>query len=108
MEIESKDVWVAWTNRYLADGKVCSIPHVVCEIEATAIRMGKDVQGANCNIKKELAVRVKNKWLIPGRIISPSKEDKISQCKLDKKREAIEKAKSSGLSDEDIKTLSSN
>ncbi|MES9841194.1 MAG: hypothetical protein ABW134_11630 [Candidatus Thiodiazotropha endolucinida] len=110
MEIqESKEVWVAWTNTDCTEGRGNQIPKVVCETEATALRLGKKgyVQGSDCPVSKAMAVKINNQWLVPGRVEMESREDRAIQERIDKKRAAIEKAKAAGLSEDDLKLLGS-
>lgn len=106
---DTKEVWVAWTNTDCTEGRGIQIPKVVCELEATAIRLGKKgyVQGSNCPITKAIAVKINNIWLVPGRIEAESPVDNAAQLRIDQKRAIIEKAKAAGLSEEDLKMLSS-
>lgn len=109
MKIEdSRKVWVAWTNTDLTEGRGAEYPKAVCEEKATAIRLGKggSVQGSSCKTTEEIAVRINGKWLVPGRILRPTREDKMLQEKIDAKTKAIEKAQAAGLTEEDIKALS--
>ncbi|MCG7931985.1 MAG: hypothetical protein N0E44_18285 [Candidatus Thiodiazotropha lotti] len=101
---EVKDVWVAWTNSDLTEGKGRQLPLAVCENEATAIRLGKgkSVQGSNCSVTKSTAVRLNGQWLGSVVIERPSEDDINQQKKIEAKRAAIEKAKSAGLTDKEI------
>lgn len=103
----TKPVFVAWTNTDLTEGRGNSVPLAVCSLESTAIRLGqgKNVQGSDCNITKETAVKVDGKWLAPARIIFPTKEDEQRDLEMNERTEATRKAKAAGLSDEDIKAL---
>lgn len=102
-----KTVWVAWTNTDLTEGRGAQYPLVVCDAQATAKRLGKgkSVQGSDCLVKEGLAVRIDGRWLAPTRIEAPSQEDEMRQAAIDAKREAIAKAKSLGLSEDDIKAI---
>ena len=116
MIAETKEVWVAWTNTDCTEGRGQEVPLAVCEAESTARRMGKrgSVQGSDCRVNREVAVCLDGRfgWLVPGRIQSPSREDEEEERRLEaqreaaaRKREALERAKAAGLSDEDIKAL---
>ena len=41
MKSDSKKVWIAWGNTDLTEGKGAAYPKHICELEATAIRLGK-------------------------------------------------------------------
>lgn len=110
MEIqESKEIWVAWTNTDCTEGRGRQIPKAICATKATAIRLGRRgyVQGSDCPVSCEVAVKVKGRWLVPGEITPPTKEDDKSQQVLDKANAALDKAKDAGLTDEEIKMLRS-
>jgi hypothetical protein len=104
---ETKIVWVAWTNTDCTEGRGAPIPKAVCEVKSTAIRLGKgsSVQGSDCDLTQETAIRISYQWLIPGRIIRPSKDDRLSQELNDAKEAAREKAIAAGLTEEDIAAL---
>lgn len=104
---DTKIVYVAWTNTDLTEGRGSSIPLFVTEIPETAYRLGagKSVMGSPCPVTSEIAIKVKNRWLIPGQIICSSREDESLKAKRELREAAIDKAKAAGLSDEDIKVL---
>lgn len=105
---EHKEVWIAWTNTDCTEGRGRQIPKYVCDSEATAIRLGRKgyVQGSNCPVTKGIAVRINNCWLVPGIIELVNRDDIAAQKRIDEKRAAIEKAKSAGLTDDDLKLIS--
>lgn len=101
------DVWVAWSNTDLTEGKGHQFAKAICQLEATAIRLGKKgyVMGSNCPVSKSIAIKINNTWLVPGEIEHPNIGDENEQKRMDAQREAIEKAKKAGLSEEDIKAI---
>ena len=112
--IEIRDVWVAWTNTDLTEGRGREVPYAICETEATARRRGakKSVQGCDCRVSKEIAVRIEgerntylNPWYAPCNIEGPTKEDKETQKRIDDRLAAEERAKSLGLSETEIQAL---
>jgi len=114
--LERREVWVAWTNTDCTEGRGQEVPLAVTGMEATAYRLGKrgSVQGSDCRVSKEVAIRMNGigAWLVPGRIQGPSREDEKEERRLEaqreavaRKREALERAKAAGLSDEDIEAL---
>jgi hypothetical protein len=114
--IDSKPVFVAWTNTDCTEGRGQQVPLAVCEAEATALRKGHrgSVQGSDCSITKSIAVRVEGQtgWFAPARIHAPTREDEGVERSLEAKRaaaqakrEAIERARAAGMSDADIKLL---
>lgn len=102
-----KDVWVAWTNTDLTEGRGEAIPLAVCELKSTAIRLGKgkSVQGINCKITKEQAVHIDGAWLSVFHLERPTKADLVLQGKIEAKETAIEKAIKAGLTKEDLAIL---
>jgi hypothetical protein len=106
IEVEIKDVWVAWTNTDLTEGRGRLVPLAVCELETTAIRLGRkgSVMGSDCDISKEPAVFL-GCWLVPGVIQAATGADRTAQVALTERRSAEAKAKAAGLTDAEIKAL---
>lgn len=112
---DSKDVWVAWTNTDCTEGRGQNVPLYTCESESAAKRLGKrgSVQGSDCNVTHEQAVRIDNgPWLAPCKIVAPAPEDRDNDKRLASARKAkaakeaaIQRAQELGLSEEDIKAL---
>lgn len=108
-------VYVAWTNTDCTEGRGKSVPYAVCTAESTARRLGKErgIQGSDCPVTQEIAVRVKGSlWLAPCEIHYPNDADAREEKRLEAKRqaeqrkhEALERAREAGLSDEDIEIL---
>jgi hypothetical protein len=108
MEVQDiKKVWVAWTNSDLTEGRGWEYPLAVAESMETAIRLGKggSVQGCNCRVTEENAVKVDGKWLAPAKIENESKADKESREKREAKERALAKAKQLGMTDDDLAEL---
>lgn len=106
--IASKDVWVAWTNTDLTEGRGYQIPLAVCESEATANRLGVRgyVMGSSCPVSKSKAVNIKGVgWLVPGTIQQETEADKAERLRLEAKRIAMEKARAAGLTDDELRLL---
>lgn len=103
----SKDVYVAWTNTDLTEGRGRQIPLAVCKVMATAIRLGHkgSVMGTDCDITKEKAFEIDGKWVGPTRILPSTLEDDKVQVVANAKSEAIAKAKSLGMTEEEIAAL---
>lgn len=106
LEVETKEVWVAWTNTDLTEGRGKRVPLAVCELETTAIRLGRKgyVMGSDCPVTKETAVFYGG-WLIPGVIEPSTGADGAAQMALNARRSAEAKAKAAGLTDAEIKAL---
>jgi hypothetical protein len=112
MESETRTVWVAYTNSDCTEGRGYEIPIAVCEMECTAIRLGKGrhVQGSDGPVKPIGLINVGGQWYAPLdalHIVKPSREDLNAQKQLNARREALEKAKAAGLSCDDIAALRS-
>lgn len=108
MEItKTKDVWIVWSQTDLIEGRGSMYPLAICEKEATAKRIGHKnyVQGSNCPITKGAAYKIGGEWFAPARIYPPSREDDSEQARIDKKKEVMERARMSGLTDDDLKIL---
>lgn len=112
--LDRKDVYIVEVNSDLTEGRGYQYPKYVCEKQTTAIRLAKkaDVQGCDGKVYKKEAVRIGNTWLMPGNLISPSKEDLEEEKRLahelfiaNKKQQVLDKAKSLGLSEEELKIL---
>jgi len=104
-----KNVWIAWTNTDLTEGRGHSVPLCVCELRATAQRLGRrgSVQGSDCKIEEALAIEMDNRWYFPGTLTLASKEDQETQAMCDAIAEATKRAKKAGVSEEDLALLSS-
>lgn len=102
-----KKIWIAWTNTDLTEGRGSVIPKAICETEATAIRLGKkgSVQGSDCHVTESIAVLVNGNWLYPGELNYATDEDKRKQKLIDESRAVVDKAKSLGLTESDLKAL---
>jgi len=119
MKTDSRDapsseriVYVAMTNTDLTEGRGWQIPLAVCEAESTAIRFAKKayVMGTDAPVEAVGLLLHEGKWYAPISIIRihrPTQEDTSAQKALNAHREALEKAKAAGLTEEDIKALGS-
>jgi len=110
MEIQAeKKVWVAWTNTDRNEGRGSEIPLAVCETRTTAERIGKagGVQGHDCKVTEETAIKVDNRWLVPVIVgIQEATDEDIRKEKAEKRLSAtLKKAKDAGLSREEIEIL---
>lgn len=119
MTLHEKVVWRVIGNRDLTEGRGPRYTKALCELEATARRVGKKgyVQGGDCPIEQTKLVRIEKdgrlgSWLGPVDVMQPTADDKKLQARLDEvteqkraKEAAIEKAKELGLSDEELEAL---
>lgn len=104
---DTKRIYEVWINSDLTEGRGFPICISVCEKESTARRLGKgsNVQGSDAQVKEGVALKIRNKWYAPCRIISPTKVDDEMDKIIQAKKAAREKAKKAGLTDEEIKDL---
>lgn len=105
--LETKTVYVAWSNTDCTEGRGIQYPKAVCNMKATAIRLGKrgSVQGSDCPVTEDIAIKLRTGWLIPGRPVSASAEDIEAQRNADIHEEVLNRALKMGLSGEDIEIL---
>lgn len=105
-----KNVWVTYTNTDCNEGRGMDIPIAICELQSTAIRLGKKryVQGSNGPIKKVTVIKIDDKWYFPKDacyIIPPTKEDIEKEQYLQKQTEIYQKLKTKGFSEEEINII---
>jgi len=102
-----KDVYIAWTNTDLTEGRGQEYPLAVCEKRATAIRLGKKgyVMGSDCRVARAKAFKINNRWYYLGKLIPSTKEDDARELQLNSRDEAQQKAFAAGLTEEDIIAL---
>jgi len=104
---DHKTVWVAWTNTDRTEGKGREIPCCVAATKETAERLGhaRGVMGSDCDVTPELAVKIGNRWLVPGVIEQETESDKRLRLRRESRDAAVARAKAAGLSVEDIKAI---
>lgn len=107
MNAKTKIIFIVYQNTDLTEGRGHQVPIAYCEKEATAKRLakGKGVMGSNADYQQYESVNYGAGWLAPYVLQPISKEDVLEQARIDTRRAAIEKAKSAGLSDADLKDL---
>jgi len=106
-QLDKKTGWVVWVNVDSTEGRGQSVPRVTCETEATASRFakGKGVQGSDATIKETDLYLIDYQWYGPV-IIEPSTNiDDVAQENINAYREALKKAESLGLTDDEISLL---
>jgi len=103
---KTRKAWVVEVNTDLNEGRGSNYVKHICDMEATAIRLAKgaNVQGSNGHVR-EVELVWKSGWWGPVHIVEPRHEDKLAQPRLDARRAAYEKAKSLGLTEEEIRSL---
>lgn len=107
MAEETKEAWAVLVNTDLTEGRGRQYVKHLCEIEATAVRKAHkaDVQGSNGTIVRVDLVKRNNTWFGPVEIEHPTSDDQKSQLVIDAKRKVEKKAKSLGLTDDEIAAL---
>jgi hypothetical protein len=110
MSEELRHLYRVVTSNDLTEGRGKILTLALTQTEATAKRLGhrQYVQGSNCPIEKVNLLHHEGKWYVPlnvVHVVAPSKEDEKEQTKIDNIAVAREKAKSLGLTDEDIRML---
>lgn len=105
--VETRPVFIAWTNTDLTEGRGAQIPLCICASRTTAERRGrgKYVQGTDCNVTEEIGIKYKNQWYYRGHLILPSSDDTLNDAKAKEREEILDKALSLGLTQEDIEKL---
>lgn len=107
-------VYAVWTNTDLTEGRGQEYIEYLCEKRSTAKRLAKKnyVQGTDSRVTEQKLFKSGYTWYGPVRIIQPSQDDLIDEKLLEAeekakqaKAAAIEKAKSLGLTEDDIKAL---
>ena len=108
MNENTRIAWVVFTSTDRTEGKGYEKPAVVCDKQATAIRLGKGgyVQGSDCPVKQVTLRYIDGYWCGPVYVIPSTRDDDLLQEKMDKRNAALERAKDAGLSDDDIRLLS--
>ena len=111
---DTKTVFAVMSNTDLTEGRGRQYIKHLCELEATAIRLGKGewIQGANCPVHEVDLFLHESVWYGPVSIEAPSTTDfnaekiLIEKRKLQQKRDAVlVKAAELGLSEEEISLL---
>ncbi len=120
----TKEVFAVWTNTDLTEGRGREYILHVCALEVTANRLakGKYVMGTDCRITKVEMILMGDKlttamWYVSNAsdlLVAATDEEIKVENKLKEERAAkirrekvLEKAKTLGLTDEDIATLRS-
>ena len=118
---EKVDYYIAWGNTDRTEGRGRQVARAISLCESTARRIGRgqDVQGSDCRVVKESAVRINDKFYCPlswaqSLIIAPTKEDLVAERVLaeqrereEKRKQVLEHARTLGLSNNDIALLAS-
>lgn len=107
--METKEVFAVIGNTDCTEGRGRLFVKKYCETMATAIRLGRKgyVQGGDCPIEKRTLFKPDgdHRWYGPVGVEEPDNADVKLQEQLDIQNTVLEKAKSLGLSDEEIKQI---
>lgn len=106
---KAKKIWVAWSNTDCIEGRGARYPIHYCEAKATALRLGKrkSIQGSTDVTSATVFSRNgHNGWYGPIHIIPPSDKDAIQEKSIEKHNKLVQKALDAGLTEDDIKALS--
>lgn len=107
---ENLTIWAVYSNDDLTEGRGRQYVKHLCKTEATARRLAKRgyVQGTDCPVEPKTALFIDGKYFLPTSIINivpPSAEDEAAQRRFDARNLALEKARSLGLTDEEIASI---
>ena len=104
---ETKRVWLAIGNTDCTEGRGRPLIRFVCESEATARRLGKkgSVQGSDCDTQESIALRVDNRWLVPGYIESCTESDIKMQDAINKRSILMDRVRKAGITEDEMKQL---
>jgi hypothetical protein len=108
MTTETKDIWIAWSNTDLTEGRGYPTIRAVAWSYETALRLGRkgSVMGCDCHVSKEIAYKIGERWYVPGVTIhQETKEDESARVNREARESAIAKARAAGMSDEEIAAL---
>jgi len=110
---EDTILWAVYTNSDLTEGRGRQYVKHFCRTEATAKRLAKReyVQGTDCPVEPVKVLFLDGKHVLPANmihVVEPTDEDLRAQERISAHRIALEKAKTLGLSDDDIKAIRGN
>lgn len=104
---ETRKVWIVWQNTDLTEGRGSNEPLAICELEATARRIGKgkNTQGSDCTISAFESPRIDGAWVAPYKMVYATREDEAAEKRIVATREAVAKARDLGMSEDEILAL---
>jgi hypothetical protein len=103
-------LWAVFCNDDLTEGRGREYVKHFCRLEATAKRLAKRgyVQGTDCPVYPVKALVLDGKHVLPMsliNIVEPNADDARAQLVLEARNAALEKAKSLGLTDDEIAAI---
>ena len=105
--METKQIYVVWTNTDLTEGRGYQIPIAYAESASTAARLAKKrgVMGSDADYRPFEVVKHGGHWCGPVTIERPNVEDKARDEASERKAAALAKARQLGLTDDDLEAL---
>lgn len=103
-------LWAVYTNTDLTEGRGRQYVKHFCRSEATARRLSRReyVQGGDCPVEPVNVLLLDGKHVLPMSLINvvePTKEDEAEERKLEAYRNAFERAKTLGLTADELAAL---
>ena len=107
---ETKTLYVGFTNSDCNEGRGMNIPFVLSYNKQTAIRKSKKiyVQGSDGPVEDRTMIKIDKQWYVPVSCVyiePPTEEDEKEQKRQDKLKSVLDKAKTLGMTDDDIRTI---
>ena len=111
---KQRTVYAVWTNTDLTEGRGREYVQYLCEKKSTALRKASRnyVMGSDSRVTEVKLFNSGSGWYGPVNVLEPSREDLMAEAQLEAemkaqqaKEDAIAKAKSLGLTEDDIKAL---
>lgn len=97
------------SNRDLTEGRGEEYQKALCETQATANRIGRGgyVQGTDCPTRPQMLFQINGQttWFGPVDVVKATDNDFKRQAIMNEQQAAIERAKSAGLSDDDLRLI---
>jgi len=106
-ELQTREIFIVWTNTDLTEGRGYLIPIAYCGIEATAKRLAKKkgVMGSDASVESYTSIKHAGSWVAPFYMETATAEDIKQQKKIEAYKLAIKRAQAAGLSDYDLAVL---
>lgn len=105
--MNTRKVYVVWTNTDLTEGRGSVVPQYICALKATALRLAKgiNVQGSNGEITESTVTYDSNQisYIGPVKIIQGNLEDEEKEKRL-QERQAIAR-KIIGITKEELRII---
>jgi hypothetical protein len=108
-ELQPFTLFVCYTNTDLTEGRGYQVPYAWSDNYATALRLAhkKGVQGSDAQVVETIGYPVGRSVYGPVRMERASDDDKRADAAIKARSAAIQKARSAGLSEEEIAAIRS-